>query len=85
MRCISKTLHVQRKKASKGMNKTLEFVRLVAKMRKMQKLYFKNKTRSTLDEAKRLEDSVDRMLEEFGFEKMKAQQMTLEDIGQKVN
>jgi hypothetical protein len=67
------------------MNKTLEFVRLVAKMRKMQKLYFKNKTRSTLDEAKRLEDSVDRMLEEFGFEKMKAQQMTLEDIGQKVN
>jgi chromatin segregation and condensation protein Rec8/ScpA/Scc1 (kleisin family) len=62
-----------------------DFVKLVNKMRRAQKMYFKTKTRSSLEEAKRLEDSVDRMLADFGFQEVKAKQLELFGNGSKPN
>lgn len=56
------------------MSKLQDFVRLVNKMRKAQKMAAKTKTRSALEQVKRLEESVDRELEEFGYEVKKVEQ-----------
>lgn len=67
------------------MNTIQDFVKLVAKMRRAQKLYFKTKTRSSLEEARRLEDSVDRYLADVGFQTLRARQLELGDNGNKPN
>ena len=42
-----------------------EFISLVAKMRSLQKAYFRDRNRSTLDQCKFIEREVDRELEKL--------------------
>ena len=58
-----------------------KFIVLVKRMRQAQKLYFKTRTQSALKSAKELEDSVDRFLEEVGFQGSKIEQLKLEAKG----
>lgn len=58
-----------------------KFIVLVKRMWQAQKLYFKTRTQSALKSAKELEDSVDRVLEEVGFQGMKIQQLRLDAGG----
>jgi len=67
------------------MSRTTDFIRLVNRMRKVQKLYFKTRTQSALEDSKKLEREVDDMLEEFGFEVKRVEQLRLDATGQKEN
>lgn len=67
------------------MSNLQDFVRLVARMRRMQKATAVTASRGALAETERLEQSVDRMLEQMGFGKMKAQQLRLMEEPQKVD
>jgi len=55
-----------------------DFVKKVARMRKAQKDAKKFNMRSQIDAAEKLEREVDKMLEEFGFQNAKAQQLRLD-------
>lgn len=56
-----------------------QFVRQVYRMRRAQKMATKNKTRSMLAEAERIEQAVDKMLEEMGYQAAKLRQLGFED------
>jgi capsular polysaccharide biosynthesis protein len=60
------------------MDNTTKFIRKVASMRRSQKAYFARRTQANLQKAMLDERDVDIMLEEMGFEAVKAQQLKLE-------
>ena len=62
------------------MDNTQKFIRKVASMRRSQKAYFARRTNETLIKAKLDERDVDIMLEEMGFEAVKAQQLALDQV-----
>ena len=62
------------------MNNTQKFIRKVASMRRSQKRFSVSHTNENLIKAKLDERDVDLMLEEMGFEAVKAQQMKLEKV-----
>lgn len=47
----------------------VEFVKLVAKMRKLQRLYFAQHSRSLLEQCKVTEAKVDKILAQYEFER----------------
>lgn len=53
------------------------FLRMVWKLRKAQKDYFKYKSQSALNTSKSLEREVDKWLEQVGFEAAKIKQLGL--------
>ena len=57
-----------------------KFVRKVASMRKSQKMYFAHRTQSNLQKVMLDERDVDVMLQEMGFEAMKAQQLAFDAL-----
>jgi type IV pilus biogenesis protein CpaD/CtpE len=61
-------------------NSSLDFMRLVFRMRSAQKKYFKDHTTSALNASKRLEEQVDEYLKQIGIETEKIQQIRL-DLG----
>ena len=54
-----------------SMNPYHQFLRMVWKMRKAQKEYFKWKSQSALNTAKSLETKIDKWIEQCGFEARK--------------